>query len=240
MRTLWIIAGMRRSGIHAVVNWIKAAIDTTGEPHVLLNNVRLSVLNSKDSNSIFSQGFASSDSANEHVLVVYEDKRLRRVGESSLLRHIGADEQKRIVVIRDPYNLTASRLQRTRRRHNRDTNPRRVAEMWPDHAKHDETWTRCVYNQWFRDQSCREQLASEIGLPVCPPLPDRIARAGHGSSFDGVRYDGRVSEMPVLERWRTFAEDPEFQQYVNHPSLASLSEEVCGFANPLKEVAVDS
>ena len=239
MRTLWIITGMRRSGIHAVVNWIKAAIDTTGEPHVLLNNVRLSVLNGKDSNSIFSQNFASSDSPKEHVLIVYEDKRLRRVSDSPLLRHIGADERKQMVVLRDPYNLAASRLQRTRRRHSRDTNPRRVSELWPGHAKHDETWTRCVYNRWFLDESYREQLATELGLPTCPPFPNQIARAGHGSSFDGVRYDGRVSEMPVLDRWRTFVEDPEFQQYVNHPSLATLSEEVCGFANPLKEVAVD-
>ena len=59
MRTLWTIAGIRRSGIHAVVNWIKAALDTTGEPHVLLNNVHLSVLNSKDANAMFSKNFAS-------------------------------------------------------------------------------------------------------------------------------------------------------------------------------------
>jgi len=240
MRTLWIIAGMRRSGIHAVVNWIKAAIDTTGEPHILLNNVHLPVLNSKESNVIFSKNFASSDSTNEHVLVVFEDKRLRRITESPLLRHIGADQRRRLVVLRDPYNLVASRLQRTRRRHTRDTNPRRVAELWPDHARHDETWTRCIYNRWFADEAHRQQLATTLELPTCPPLPTHIARAGRGSSFDGVRYDGRAGEMPVFDRWREFTDDPEFQRHVNHPLLATLSEEVCGFLNPLKEVAIDS
>jgi len=240
MRTLWIIAGMRRSGIHAVVNWIKAAIDTTGEPHVLLNNVRLSVLNSRNSNAIFSKNFVSSNSRNEHILIVFEDKHLQRVSASPLLRRIGADESKRLIVLRDPYNLVASRLQRTRRRRNRDTHPRRVAGLWPDHAKHDDTWTRCVYNQWFLDESYRRQVATALGLPICPLFPNRIARAGSGSSFDGVRYDGRAGEMPVLERWRQFADDSEFRQHVNHPLLATLSEELCGFPNPLKEVAIDS
>jgi len=240
MRTLWIVAGMRRSGIHAVVNWIKTAIDTTGEPHVLLNNVRLRTLNRKDSNVIFSQSFVSSASANEHILVVFEDKRLRRVLGAPLIRRIGADHQKRLVVIRDPYNLVASRLHRTRRKRNRDTHPRRVAELWPDHAGHDESWTRCVYNRWFLDESYRMQLAADLDLPACPSLPKRIARAGRGSSFDGVRYDGRAGEMPVLDRWREFAYDPEFHQYVDHPPLATLSEQLCRFANPLEEVAVDS
>ncbi len=67
-----------------------------------------------------------------------------------------------------------------------------------------------------------------------------LASDRHGSSFDRMRYDGRVGEMPVLDRWRRFADDPEFQHLVDHPSLAKLSEEICGFANPLKEVAVDS
>jgi len=234
MRTLWIIAGMRRSGIHAVVNWIKAAIDTTGEPHVLLNNVHLPVLNSKESNVIFSKSFASSDSANEHVLVVFEDKRLRRIIGSPLLQRIGGDRRKHLVVLRDPYNLVASRLQRTRHRRNRDTNPRRVAQLWPDHAKHDETWTRCVYNQWFVEESYRKQMATALELPTCPPLPTRIARAGRGSSFDGVRYDGRPSEMPVLDRWRKFADDQQYHQLVSHLALASLSADVCGFLNPLE------
>lgn len=240
MRTLWIIAGLRRSGIHPVVNWIKAAIDTSGGPHVLLNNVHLAVLNSKDSNVVFSRNFASSDSANEHVLVVFEDKRLRRITESPLLGRIGGDRRKHLIVLRDPYNLVASRLERTRRRRNRDTHPRRVAELWPDHASHDETWIRCVYNRWFTQESYRRQVAAALDLPTCPPLPNRIARAGRGSSFDGVRYDGRVVEMPVLDRWRKFADDAEFQQYVNHPRLATLSDELCGFPNPLKEVTVGS
>jgi len=46
--------------------------------------------------------------------------------------------------------------------------------------------------------------------------------------------------MPVLDRWRNFVDDPDFVSRVNHPHLAALSEQVCGFPNPLKEAAVDS
>ncbi len=237
MRTLWIIAGLRRSGIHAVVNWMKQSLDTTGEPHVLLNNVRLTRLNPKPSNVVFSRNFAAADSENEHVLVTFEDKRLDRIDASSLLRRIGADQRRRLVVIRDPYNLVASRLRRTRQRRASDMRPSRVAELWPGHAMHDEAWTRCVYNRWFADEAYRRQLATVLGLPTCPPLPRRIARAGHGSSFDGTRYDGRAGEMRVLDRWRKFAADEEFRRHLSHPELAALSAEVCGFPNPLEDVA---
>lgn len=240
MRTLWVIAGMRRSGIHAVVHWIRAALDAAGEPHLLLNNVHLATLNRKDANVLFSPNYAASPRAAEHVLIVFEDKRLGQVAACPLLRHVGAERTKRVVVLRDPYNLAASRLQRTRAAGNRDTHPRRVAEMWPDHARHDATWTPCVYNAWFAQAPYRRRLAAALGLATVPPLPSQVARAGRGSSFDGVRFDGRTQEMPVLDRWRRFALDAEFRQYVDHPLLAALSEQVCGFPNPLQEAGLDS
>jgi len=238
VRTLWIIAGLRRSGIHAVVDWIRAALDAAAQPHLLLNNVRLHRLHPRESNVAFSADYHLSCSPHEHLLVVFEDKRLRRIAASALPRRLGG-RQRRLVVLRDPYNLVASRLERTRRRRSRDTHPRRVAELWPEHAAHDPTWTRCVYNRWFSDQQYRQRLAAALKLPVCAPLPQHVARPGLGSSFDGLQYDGRAGRMPVLQRWRKFAHDPEFRQYVDHPRLAALSREVCGFDCPLEEPAAE-
>ncbi len=240
MRTMWIIAGMRRSGIHAVTNWIRTALDAAGEPHLLVNNVRLTHFNHKSENVVFSRNYVSAASGNSHILIVYEDKLLRRIDKSPLIDAIGADEFRRLVVVRDPYNLTASRLQKQRRRGNTNMPLSRLVTMWPDHAQPGEGWVQCVYNRWFRDEDYRRQVAESLALPSCPPLPVAVARAGDGSSFDGLQYDGRAGEMPVLDRWRHFVDDPDFVSRVNHPQLAALSEQVCGFPNPLKEAAVDS
>ena len=240
MRTMWIIAGMRRSSIHAVTNWMRTSLATAGEPHVLLNNVRLLRFNSKSENVVFSDNYVSTGPGSEHILIVFEDKLLRRIDESPLPKNIGADRYRRLVVVRDPYNLAASRLQKRRRRGNTNMPLSRLATMWPDHALPGESWVQCIYNHWVRDEDHRRQVAESLALPSCPPAPDSVARAGDGSSFDGLRYDGRAGEMQVLDRWRNFADDPEFLSHVNQPQLAELSERVCGFPNPLKEAAVDS
>lgn len=232
MRTLWIIAGMRRSGIHAVVDWLLSGINA---PYVVLNNARLDRINPKEKDTTFSTGYEDSKNPHEHVVAIFEDKRLPAINRSPLVRQMssGFDHIRRLVVIRDPYNLTASRLHRTRRG-SRDTRPERVIRLWPSHAQAGSIWTRCVYNLWFADEPYRNELAEKLKLPSCPPYPEHVARAGRGSSFDGLKYDGNAAQMAVLDRWRAFTDDPQYRRIVDRPLLARLSETVCRFPFPLK------
>jgi len=232
MRTLWIIAGMRRSGIHAVLDWLLSGLDS---PHVVLNNVRLDRVNPKENNTSFSDGYEDSGNPNEHIVIVFEDKRLSVIDRCPLVKHIlpGVDSVRKLVIIRDPYNLTASRVQRTRHGA-RDTRPGRVARLWPSHARAGSEWTRCVYNQWFADEKYRHDLADKSGLLACPPYPEHVAKAGRGSSFDGLKYDGNAASMAVLDRWRAFANDPQYRRIVDRPELAELSESICLFRNPIR------
>jgi len=233
MRTLWIIAGMRRSGIHAVVDWLLSGLDG---PYILLNNVRLDRINPKENNTTFSDGYETSRNENEHAVVVFEDKSLPKCLQSPLLRAIEpwADQRRQLVIIRDPYNLTASRLQRTRRGA-RDTRPVRVVSLWPTHAQAGNEWTRCVYNRWFADEQYRRELANKLELPLCPPYPEQVAKAGRGSSFDGLKFDGNAASMAVLDRWQAFAEDSTYRRIVDRPELAELSETVCNYPCPFEE-----
>lgn len=235
MRTIWIVAGMRRSGIHAFTDWFMAGLEG---PTLLLNNVRLNSLHHDKRCVTFSKGYESSTGENEHIVVVFEDKRLPSVRSAPLLRCLGGpdDEQKHLVVIRDPYNLAASRLRRSRTGR-RGMPPQSVARLWPRHAQHGMKWTPCVYNRWFTDETYRSELAGTLRLSFCPSLPTHVARPGRGSSFDGLKYDGRPQEMQVLDRWRAYADDPEYRRLVSDPRLATLSEKLCGFPNPLEDVA---
>jgi len=234
MRTLWIIAGMRRSGIHAVVDWLLSGLDG---PYILLNNVRFDRVHRKANNMSLSPGYETSRTANEHVVTVFEDKRLDRIDRAPLLQSIrpSVDTNRKLIIIRDPYNLTASRLHRTRVRKSRDTRPQRVPSLWPDHASAQPPWIRCIYNRWIADDSYRKQLAAELQISQCPPRSEHVARAGRGSSFDGLTFDGRASEMDVSGRWRQYADDPVFRQCVGRPEIARLSAEVCLFPSPLEQ-----
>ena len=233
MRTLWIIAGMRRSGIHAVVDWLLSGIDG---PYVILNNARLDRVNPKENNTTFSDGYQDSNNQDEHVVAIFEDKQLSAIDGCRLVRRISpsVDKTRRLVIVRDPYNLTASRLQRTRRG-SRDTRPGRVASLWPSHARAGSEWRPCVYNLWFTDEKHRRELADKLELPSCPPYPEHVARAGRGSSFDGLKFDGNAASMAVLDRWRAFADDPEYRRIVDRPELAELSESICLFRNPIRQ-----
>ena len=117
----------------------------------------------------------------------------------------------------------------------RDTRPGRVVGLWPSHARADKGWTQCVYNLWFTDEEYRRLLANKLDLSFCPPYPEHVAKAGRGSSFDGLKYDGNAAKMAVLDRWRAFAGDPQYRRIVDRPELADLSESVFHFPSPLKE-----
>jgi len=73
MKQLWIIAGMRRSGIHAVLNWLLSGLDA---PYVVLNNVGHDRIKPKEENTMFSDGYNNLRSSNEQVVTVFEEKRL--------------------------------------------------------------------------------------------------------------------------------------------------------------------
>jgi len=235
MRTIWVVAGMRRSGIHTVTDWLMSALQG---PILLLNNVRFGALHGENRCISFSEGYESATGKDEHIIAIFEDKRLPLIRSAPLLKRLAApgDRQKHLLVLRDPYNLAASRLRRYRTgRHG--TPPKQVASLWPRHAKHGNEWTPCVYNHWFTDEAYRQQLAANLGMPSCPALPTHVARAGRGSSFDGLAYDGNAQQMQVLDRWQAYTDDAEYRRLVSEPQLAKLSQEICGFKNPLEETA---
>jgi drug/metabolite transporter (DMT)-like permease len=67
-----------------------------------------------------------------------------------------------------------------------------------------------------------------VGTNHVPDLP----RVG-GGSFDGISFEGRAQEMPVLDRWRMFAEDEESRTlYVPlvTPEVSELNQELFGFS----------
>lgn len=118
-----------------------------------------------------------------------------------------------VIILRDPFNLMASR----RRLGCSAISEVTALRIWKQHARAvlqrraaGGPVAGILYPLWARDAGYRRAIAAQLGLCGAETTIDRVASCGGGSSFDGLTFDGRASEMPVLDRWRHFAEDASF------------------------------
>ena len=153
----------------------------------------------------------------------YERQHDQWVGESA--------ERYDVLILRDPFNLFASRL----RQPHQMVKPKTAVRIWKQHARQflqrpdrlRHTPVLINYNQWFTDVDYRRQVAQQMGLRFTDEGRDRVPTVFGGSSFDGLQYDGRASQMKVLERWRYWIDDEAYTSLFDE-ELLSLSEALFG------------
>lgn len=113
-----------------------------------------------------------------------------------------------ILVLRDPYNLFASR-----RRISSETKMDKVGEsakkLWMNHAcefaritKHLTDPILISFNEWFMNEEYRRKLSERLGKPFTDKSKDNIPGFGFGSSFKSSDPATKGSDLKVLERWR--------------------------------------
>ena len=119
-----------------------------------------------------------------------------------------------LLILRDPYNLFASR-----RKGGFGVVPEETAmRIWKQHAREFQGTRRYLrlprvlisYNRWATDSAYRREVARQLGVATGDRGVQHVPPAGNGSSFDGRRYDGRAGRMRVLSRWRHFEDDRRF------------------------------
>lgn len=119
-----------------------------------------------------------------------------------------------LLVLRDPFNLFASRLKLS----DSAGYIRRGQRLWPIYAREFLGETNYLgdskiavdYNAWFRSEGYRAELCCKLGVPFSDVGLQEVPRHGDGSSFDKREYDGRAQEMKVLERWESYIGLPEY------------------------------
>ena len=120
-------------------------------------------------------------------------------------------EHKKVLILRDPANLFASRV-----KHYDALSSKKqyispmVTDLWLNHAKRflKPGDIIAVNHQTFlTDEKYRKGIAKKLGASkFCDCTLDRVDDNGQGSSFDGLDYDGNATEMPVFERWKEYAD----------------------------------
>ena len=87
------------------------------------------------------------------------------------------------------------------------------------------------YNAWFLDQNYRRELSRKFNLEFNDRGINIVAKWGPtrwGDSFDGTKYDGKATQMQVLDRWRTYKDDPFYRNLLKDPEVWQLSQRIFG------------
>lgn len=234
-----IIFGMQRSGNHLAINWIRGQ---TPASTVFYNNIR------KDSHPFDAWSLYNlrRNKGLPKIILSYEDVGLEDV-LSGRLRDFVAQRQRSPgvsvrcgVVLRDPYNLFASRLKSKPERFETDESIDFQQQLYISHGTIARTPREVggfevvpiLYNRLLADADYRNELSSTLGLEKGDKGLEQVPMNGLGSSFDGYLADHKQIQKGVFERWRALESDPRLRKAVDHPRIRQIGEELFAMPSP--------
>jgi len=243
----WRVIGMSRSGNHAIINWLFAQLEGRAcflnccEP----KNNPFCWIRPMGSGNAYQVNYPDFDlgrersglfSKKDYLIYSHEDCFLgllrRGLWEEQHNAWVGASESRRdILILRDPFNLFASRLKCGMAHRSLHTAKR----IWKQHAREflgerpSLPYPRVLisYNEWVRSQSYRRQLAEELGVRFSDRAFGRVDDTAGGSSFDGTRFRCAAAKMKVFDRWRVFLQNEHYRRIFDQEMLR-LSEAIFG------------
>lgn len=263
---------MRRSGHHAVLNWIclhfknRVCWINDASQYSFDNSTIFTYPNLKQyakyrkrfnkacEKSVFMDEGRYDIIADDKrcLLHSYEDKELKEVQDYFDRQHNG--KSKRIVtliVIRDPYNQTASRCKKaTSQMIKKGRSPDGLANIMTNKGRSRSAYfemmksyyRECLgetnilkgeklvlnYNKWFKSADYRKSISEYFGLAFGDRGKEYIINIGQGSSFDKMRKHNMASRMNVLKRWVKCRNRSVMQELFRDEELARLSKALFG------------
>jgi hypothetical protein len=141
-----------------------------------------------------------------------------------------------ILLLRDAYNLFASRFKQEEKDRNKKWTSEMAVQRWAEHADEylgntshlGKNVIKVNYNAWCTNCEYRRTIAKRLNLEFTDAGFNRVSHFGAGSSFDGLKYDQRASEMKVLERWRLLSKNKKFLRIFRHTVLIDRTERIFG------------
>ncbi|HHP7231296.1 MAG TPA: hypothetical protein ACFCUY_10620 [Xenococcaceae cyanobacterium] len=227
------VIGLRRSGNHGIITWIRRHYD---ERIWHLNNIspqknpyrNLYEHYPKEELKPEAQGIFTKKKC---LIYNYENYTLESITNSLLEKkhdlYLGKSQTRYdLLILRDPYNTFASILKGQRNKNNftylntYPKNHKSIAELWLDYAKEflGETnylkYKRVMvsYNHWIIDQNYRRNISKKLDLDFCDAGFNVVKSYGGGSSFKGTEFNTQVSKTDFLNRWQEFKDDDEYKK----------------------------
>lgn len=186
--------GLRRSGNHAILEWLIQNMGGSGERKVIkdrrlmqVNNAAyINEANTYGKESAFIKDWKLADSSHDYLIVSYEDVGLNHTREAT-------KEYKKIAIIRDITNLFASRqknyINSPSRAHRLNMRIDEYAvNLWKELATCDKNTDTVLikFESWVESKEYRDQISKQLGL-VNYDITDTMTNFGDGSSFSGKK-----------------------------------------------------
>lgn len=213
------VVGMQRSGIHAVAEWVRMSLAVQGYSVQFDNAVPM-----ERPNELAKYLPPKGDLA-EAFLWMVEHEDIQFLDMPALSPKLYANfEYADVLVIRDVFNTMASR-----RKMNPNLFSRRAVQMWKQYAAEALNATDFLgpnkvvvtFNKWL-GEPYRTAIAGKFGIDGAGVEQTKLSVA---SSFDPPTTP--VNELKLLERWKTYADDPGFWS-VFDPQVVALNSKLFG------------
>jgi len=239
------VTGMRRSGNHAVINWIVSQIP--GDK-LFFNDV--DIFDPLNRNCLV--GFQKENKNGRYNLLIYsfEDRILNSVADDNVYpqkkayKHL-VEERLDIIIIRDPFNLFASRRKLKSQFERKTTyiSGLSAPQLWVTYANEFLGETKYLknkkiainYNRWCSSKNYRSKIADSLGIVFTDYGFGKVTKFGGGSSFDAINYDGQASKMETRKRWEKFKYDYSYARNFRDYKILNLSEKIFELEPELKE-----
>lgn len=232
-----VVFGMRRSGNHFAITWILDQVDGSA---VFYNNIhperhpetgRMTEARRRAGNR-------------PRIVLSYEDADPATILAGPLAGYLEAHRAQGAgirfaVVLRDPYNLFASRLAKWPDRFAEDRMIAAQQRLYRSHADlaarprpvwRDAPLVPLIYNDLVRHPEARDRASDALGILRGNEGLDRVPVYGHGSSFAGTAQAAPELRGEVMDRWRRKAGDPVFCKVMEDPELRRIGRDL--FAMP--------
>ena len=224
----FVIFGIKRTGNHAIVNWIAGHFK---EPIYFYNN--LLPFHHPFQRDYNRRGYKCLEitqpdrcqyTKKNCIIYSYEDFNIELLKDREIVSDrdniIGKSRNYRqILILRDPFNLFASRYLNSKN-DKKMSFKQELLDLWITYAKEYLNKTSylknkvCVnFNEWFSDKPYRVRLSSRLGLKHTDEGLNYMMETGHGSSFSELRYRQNAQKLKVNDRWERFVSDKVYKEY---------------------------
>ncbi|MDT0676619.1 hypothetical protein [Autumnicola musiva] len=232
------IIGLSRSGNHAIINWI---INQLNGKYCFLNctepkyNPFLTARPLTEEGEVYQTNIENFDlekerqgnfTSKDYLLYNHEDCFLGPLEKTNKSQHkiwVGNSlHQRNIIILRDPFNLFASRIKSGLLRGHypghggKPISILTLQRIYKQHAreflngKYLKNKVLINYNSWTSSSQYRRQIAQDLEISFSDEGFNEVTEVAGGSSFDGTSFSGKAQKMNLHDRWKKFAEDKEY------------------------------
>lgn len=218
------VFGLRRTGNHAIINWI---LKQGGENGFFANDQELD----KPFNLSLPNGELDT------LVHSYEEQRFSptylKLNDFYLnQQEVKVENRYNILILRDPFNLMASRIKSGYTTTWRTPRLNQV-DLWVLYAKEFTGETNllpnkvCInYNRWVLDKAYRKEIAAILGLTFTDGGFSEVSEIGGGSSFDGTEKNAKAAEMQVMDRWKQYKENSLFLDFFENRQVVAYYQRI--------------